>query len=318
MNKTTLQEFRESGMLSEESFKKLMAIENRTVFSVFAELRTLLYVGVLLLSTGVGILIYNNIGDIGHYISLVLLLAATLGCLFYVKKVQLPYSNGRVEAPNPYADYALLLGALLFLSVLGYLQFLFGIFDDYLGLISLMAAVVFFALAYRFDHLGVLSMAITAFAGFWGIAISPAHWYDFDFFSQLQLHWTGVFLGVGLFASALVLRKLGIKKHFTKTYLNFAILIGFIGSTSLVFQEESKLVATAQVLTAVALGYFSIKEKTALYMIYAFVFGYIAFTFLIIMMIEFAPTFLMFYIFLSCAAFIAFIMFIRKKFSKDA
>lgn len=318
MNKSSLENFRERGWLADDVFEKLVAIENRTVFSVFTELRTLLYVGVLLLSTGVGILVYNNIGDIGHYISLAALLVGWFACLFYVKKHHLPYSNQRVQAPNPYVDYVLLLGALLFLSALGYLQFLFGIFNNYLGLISLLSAIVFFALAYRFDHLGVLSMAITAFAGFLGITITPMHWYDINFFEQMALQWVGVYFGIGLFFSALLLNRFSIKKHFSKTYLNFAIFIGFVGATSLIFENEWKLLATAQVVTAVALGWFSIKQKTAMYMIYAFVFGFIAFSYLVISMIDFEPTLILLYIFFSCISFIAFILFIRKKFSQDA
>lgn len=318
MNKSSLENLRERGLLEEDAFEKLQQIENKTLFSVYFELRTLLYVGVLLLSTGVGILVYNNIGQLGHYISLALLVAATLACLFYVQKTQVAFSRSRVEAPNPYVDYILLLGCLLLLSVLGYLQFLFGIFDDYLGLISLLAAFSFFALAYRFDHLGILSMAITAFAGFWGIAITPKHWYDFDFFDQMALQWVGVYFGIGLFVVALLLNYFGVKKHFTKTYLNFAIIIAFVGATSMIFENENKLLASAQVLAAVALAYFSLREKTALYMIYAFIFGYIAFSYLVLTIIDFEAFILFFYFFLSCAAFIWFIIFVRQKFKHDS
>lgn len=318
MNKNSLDKLLELEFLNDETYQKLIAIKERKVFSVYAELRTLLYLGVLLFSTGVGILIYNNIGQVGHYASLLLLIAGIVACLFYVTKHQVPYSNQRVEEPNPYADYVLLLACLLFLSVLGYLQFLFGIFDDYLGLISLLAAITFFALAYRYDHLGVLSMAITAFAGFWGLAVSPMNWYAYDFFNQLQLQWTGVFFGAGLFAAALILERLGIKKHFTKTFLNFAIIIAFVGLNSLLFRgENNSLVAILQLALAVALGFYSLRVKTMLYMIYAFIFGYIALTYLIFTNLNFVLELFMFYLLASCVLFIVFVINLRKKFKTD-
>ena len=58
-------------------------------------------------------------------------------------------------------------------------------------------------LAYRFDHLGVLSMAIVAFASFWGVVITPMKWYAADFMAQASLHWVWFFLGLGLFAAFL-------------------------------------------------------------------------------------------------------------------
>ena len=318
MTKRSLNNLLELGILEKETHEKLIAIQERKVFSVYVELRTLLYLGVLLFSTGVGILIYKNIGQVGHYASLLLLISGIAVCLFYVTKHQVPYNNKRVEEVNPYADYVLLLGCLLLLSVLGYLQFLFGIFNDYLGLISLLAAITFFAMAYRYDHLGVLSMAITAFAGFWGIAVSPMHWYDFDFFNQLGLQWTGVFLGVGLFAAGLVLEKLDIKKHFLKTYLNFAIIIAFVGSNSLLFRgDDNFLIALLQLGAALALGFYSLKVKTMLYMIYAFVFGYIALTYLIFTTLDFEIQLFLVYLFASCVLFIAFVINLRKKFKTD-
>jgi len=318
MTKKSLNNLLELGILEKENHEKLIAIQDKKVFSLYAELRTLLYLGVLLFSTGIGILIYKNIGQVGHYASLLLLILGIAACLYFVVKHQVPYSNQQVLEPNPYADYVLLLACLLFLSVLGYLQFLFGIFDDYLGFTSLLAAITFFALAYRYDHLGVLSMGITAFAGFWGIAVTPMKWYDFDFFNQLGLQWAGVFFGAGLFAAALLLNKFGIKEHFTKTYLNFAIIIGFLGFNSLLFySSENKLIAFGQLIAAVALAIYSLKVRTMLYMIYAFVFGYIALTYLIFTTLDFEIELFLIYLFASCVLFIAFAINLRKKFKTD-
>jgi hypothetical protein len=73
--------------------------------------------------------------------------------------------------PSSYFDYIVLLGCLLLISVQGYLQFQFNVLAENLGASTLLTAVIFFLAAYRFDHAGVLSLAITAFASFWSISI---------------------------------------------------------------------------------------------------------------------------------------------------
>jgi hypothetical protein len=55
-----------NGFISEESLVKLKAHENSKLFSLHWELKTILYLGILLLSGGLGILVYKNIDTIGH------------------------------------------------------------------------------------------------------------------------------------------------------------------------------------------------------------------------------------------------------------
>ena len=121
----------------------------------------------MLFATGMGILIYENIEDIGHIVSSIALCVLTVVCFLYVFKNSVAYSNEQVTSPSLYFDYVVLLGSLLFISVQGYLQFQYAILDENLGFSTLITATLFFSIAYRFDHLGVLSLAITALASFW-------------------------------------------------------------------------------------------------------------------------------------------------------
>ena len=54
-----------------------------------------------------------------------------------------------------------------------------------------------------------------------------------------------------------------------------------------------------------------------LYMIYAFVFGYIALTYLIFTTLDFEIELFLIYLFASCVLFIAFAINLRKKFKTD-
>src|SRR5258708_1291800 len=150
MTQETPKDLFERGFITEDQYSRIETITSGKVVSVFYELRTLLYLSVLLLSGGTGLLIYQNIGDLGHLLSIIALILLTIACFGYILKFGGRYSNSTVTGPNPYFDYVVLLTALLFISVLGYLQFQFAILDENLGLGTLIASALFFYIAYRF------------------------------------------------------------------------------------------------------------------------------------------------------------------------
>ena len=320
MDKESLEEIFAAGLLTNEKKAQLDALANRSVFSMYYELRTMLYVGVLLLSGGVGILIYNNLGQAGHYLALGLLSAATALCFYYVQKHQLPFSTTHTESENPYFDYALLLGCLFFISVLGYMQFLFGWFDNHISLISLVAALLYFFMAYRHDHLGVLSLGITAMAAFWGLAISPMKWYEFDFPADKSAQWVAINYGAVIFFGALLLQRLKIKAHFTKTYLNFGVIIALTGSTAMLFRasDTDYLMAFSQLLATALLAWYSYRQRTVLYIIYAYIFGFIALTYILASALKIDDiVFWLLYIIGVCVGFIVTILLLRNTFKHD-
>ena len=67
------------GLLSEASLNKIRIDEGTRLFSIHWEVKTLLYIGVLLLTGGIGILIYKNIETIGHTVILALIGAVCAG-----------------------------------------------------------------------------------------------------------------------------------------------------------------------------------------------------------------------------------------------
>src|SRR6267154_2626754 len=148
MTRSTPRELLERGLITQEQFQKIEPVVSGKIVSVFYELRTLLYLGVMLFTSGAGILIYQNIGSLGHIISIIALTILMVVCFWYVVKHEAGYSHEAVQPPMPYYDYVLLLGCLLFVSIQGYLQFQYGFLDDNLGWSTLLTAVVFFYAAY--------------------------------------------------------------------------------------------------------------------------------------------------------------------------
>ena len=112
MSQKSHKELFSKNLISEEQFQYLEGIDTNKVVSVFYELRTLMYLGVLLLSAGLGILIYKYVGEVGHILSIILMVVVDVLCFWYVYSKKVEYSNEAIDPPTPYYDYVLLLGSL--------------------------------------------------------------------------------------------------------------------------------------------------------------------------------------------------------------
>jgi hypothetical protein len=259
---------------------------------------------------------------LGHILSIIALTILAAACFWYAFSRALPYSNGQLKAPTHYYDYIVLLGSLLFVSVQGYLQFRFGILNENLGLSTLITACFFFYIAYRFDHAGVLSLAITALASFWGISTSPRKWYSADFVSGSNLHITAIIFGLVLAAIVIGLDKKGIKEHFTFTYLNFCLLIFFIGTIAGMLFSDTYGISIYLLVTYAGCGlayYAAQLKRSFLFLLYAFLAAYIGTTIFLAKVDFFDDPSLWFsYSILSCGGLIYFIIRYRNYFSRQS
>jgi len=317
MHPRHLDELRSKNLVTEAQYDALAPIVTRKIVSVFYELRSLLYLGILLFTTGVGILIYENIGELGHVLSIIALFILTAVCLIYSFRHAPAFSPDKTKSPTPYFDYVVLLGCLLFISALTYLQIQYAVFDDGMGMTTLVTALFFFFAAYRFDHIGILSLAITALASFWGISTSPQKWYSNDFFSDSNLHITALIFSAALATVAAVLARRGIKQHFTFTYMNICCLMFLIAALTGVFIEY-QWSGFYLVLLYAGCGvtvYSANQRKSFLFLLYAFVAAYIGTTWLLSDII-FASSLGFIYFFASGGGFIFFVIRFKNYFKR--
>jgi len=178
-----------------------------------------------------------------------------------------------------------------------------------MGWSTLITAAVFFFAAYRFDHVGVLSLAITALASFWSISVSPRKWYSGEFFTESNLHNTAIIFSVVMGGVAFLLDKKGVKKHFTFTYLNFCMLIFFVGGVTGMFIQYWLAYALLVYAGCAFAFYMARWKRSFLFLVYAFLAGYIATTYLLAKTIlEALPGLWFYYSLLSCAGFVYFII----------
>jgi hypothetical protein len=266
-------------LLSAEEYQRLKQHFDTKLFSIHWELKTILYLGVLLLSTGLGIFIYLNIDTIGHTAIVTIIGLACAACFGYCYKNRKPFTWQEITNDHPFADYILLLGCLLFLSFEGYLQFQYTIFGTRYGMAALIPAILFFFIAYRFDHKGILSMAITGLGGWLGLTITPLTIFEQDF-GTASLIYTGVGLGAFLTFISYYIRAKGLKKHFSFSYFNFGMQLLFICTLSGIFSIRGLEFVFYMLLAG--LCYLSFvyarKEQSFYFLLMAALYGYIGVT----------------------------------------
>lgn len=235
MRQKIAKEFYEKSLIDETAFHSLIEKEETRPFSLYNQIRTFLYSGVSLLATGLGVLIYKNIDSIGHVAVVTAIALLSTGCLTYCFLKSPGFSREKILSPNTGFDYVLLLGSLALVTLIGYLQFQFSVFGDYYGMATFIPSIILFFLAYRFDHLGVLSMAIVLFASWFGIALTPTRFFSDNSFSNQHFVYTAIGFSFLLSGIAWSHHHFKLKKHFIFTYSNFAAHTGCVAALAGLF-----------------------------------------------------------------------------------
>ena len=239
MNLPLFEKLFAQGLISAQSLERVKSFERNKLFSIHWELRTILYLGVLLLTGGLGILIYKNIDTIGHQVILAFIALLCAGCFYYCERKKLPYTNGKVQSPNAFFDYVLLTGCLTLLIFIGYLQAQYNVFGNRYGLATFIPMVILFFCAYYFDHLGVLCMAITNLGAWMGLAITPVKLFKANNFADTEIIFAGLVLGMFLTLLSYLSTEKKIKPHFSFTYLNFGMNVVFVSCLAGMFRFDS-------------------------------------------------------------------------------
>lgn len=266
-------------LLTPEEHKRLTQHFYTKSFSIHWELKTILYLGVMLLNTGLGIFIYLNIDTIGHTAIVTIIGFVCTACFAYCYKNRKPFTWQEIVNEHPFADYILLLGCLLFLSFEGYLQFQYSVFGTRYGMAALIPSLLFFLVAYRFDHKGILSIAITGLGGWLGLTITPLNVFEQDFGTQ-SLIYAGIGLGAFLTLVSYAITIKDWKKHFSFFYFNFGMQLLFLCTLSAIFIMNSLVFIFYGLLVGLCyLSYiYARKEQSFYFLLMAALYGYIGVT----------------------------------------
>ncbi|CAN5470954.1 hypothetical protein BH11BAC3_BH11BAC3_11430 [soil metagenome] len=276
------------GIISGEANAKVKYSGEHKLFSVHWELKTLLYLGVLLLSGGLGILVYKNIDTIGHQAILLFIALVSAGCFYYCYKNRHPFSTAKVDTPNAFFDYVLLLACCTFISFVAYLQFQYQLFGNRYGAATFIPMLVLFFTAYYFDHIGILSMAIVNLAAWLGLTITPLNILQSNDFNSNRIIFTGLFLGVLLIVAGWGTIQKNVKKHFEFTYTNFGVHILFISCLAALFHFDH--IYMIWFLLLLGIGYFfyrkATKEKSFYYILIITLYTYIGLSYVVLNLLD--------------------------------
>ncbi|WP_343585690.1 DUF2157 domain-containing protein [Flavobacterium sp.] len=221
----------EKNLITENQFREIKEYRDLSIFSLNAELKLFLYLSVILFTSGIGILIYENIDSIGHIAILSLLLIVIAVCFFYCFKHSKGFQKEETTFEHPVLEYLVLAGNILTCIFIGYLQFQYKPFGEHYGLATLVPTIVSFFCAYYFDNRSVLTIAITGLAAYIGLSVTPQDLLKSnDFYASQNLSYSAVALSVLLILWVIYSRRISLKTHFGLIFLTFALHIASIAS----------------------------------------------------------------------------------------
>jgi len=228
MDQEFFKELHEEGLISDESLFKIEQKQLNPLFSIFWEVRTLIFVGIALLASGLGILVYENIDTIGQEAVLVFIALVCIGSFGWCFKHKKPFSIYKVAPPNVFFDYVVLLGIVSLLTFTGYLQYQYHVFGDHYGMATFVPMLILFYIAYDFDHTGILNIAIVNLALWMGISVTPSDLLLNYTFDSLTIIFTYLALGMILLTAGWLSGKYNFKAHFKFSYQHYGVHISCI------------------------------------------------------------------------------------------
>ena len=261
MTERDLADWRDAGLISAEQAATLTAIVRKDRFSIFLELNAALYLGVLAIAAGLGWTVHDHFENAGDALVIIALGAIFGGALFYC------FTR---DVGSFAFDYVLYLGCLTFGVLVGYIEFRFHLlkagWDGWL----LASAILYFALAYRFDNRFVLSLALSTLAGWFGVRLSAWRVLDASIRNLMLAY------GVLVAAVGAALHRARIKPHFLDAYLHVsvnAILAALVSGT--MFWNADPIWAAGLVVAAVAAIALGAYFRRFAFVVYGCVYGYV-------------------------------------------
>ena len=252
-------------------------VARRGLVSVRFEIRALLYVGVLLLTSGVGVLVALHQEEIGPLAIATGIALAAAGSLFWVTRRAAPFSWGEVRSPRVAFDYVLLLGLLLGAADLAYLEVQFTVLGPRWAYHLLIVGLLYLLAAYRWDSRTALGLALATLAAWRGVSLSlvPAM---IGPGVAADLRASAIALGALYVGAAVLSVRLARKPHFEEVFASTGLLLLLGGLLSGVLDDRQawSVWLVAVLLTAGGVMAVAFRLGRSLYFAVALVAAYIA------------------------------------------
>ncbi|RYE22966.1 MAG: DUF2157 domain-containing protein [Sphingobacteriaceae bacterium] len=190
------------------------------------------------------------------------------------------FSWFKVASRGHVYDYVLLLGTLTLLTFTAYLQYQYNVFGTSYGLATFLPMVALFFIAYYFDHLGVLNLAIVNLAVWLGVSVTPKQLLIASNYNSETIIYTYLALGLFLLLLAFLTTRYQIKPHFKFSYQHYGVHTSFIALFSAYFYYDQKGIAFLWLIGVILLAFLlykdALKHKSFYFLLLALLYGYFA------------------------------------------
>ncbi len=306
-----LDQWLDDGKVSAGQHALLSALASRRRLSLFVELNALLYVGVLSFAGGLAWTARTYADSWGDAAILAPATALFAACLYYCVTRVPPYSHERVEPPGFAFDYVLYLGCLTFAVELGYIEYRFNILQARWDYYLLASAIVYLAMAYRFDNRFVLSLGIATLGAWFGVRVS-----EFGMFVAGPVRLFALAYGVVVGLLGVTLYRAGVKKHFLDAYAHVAANVVLAALASGAIAASGPSLWTLGLLAAAAVAVAGgVRFRRFAFVVYGVLYGYVGL--LRELMRGVGPTIGLVLILVSAAAVVVGLVVLSRRFGRE-
>jgi hypothetical protein len=284
---------RNGGALDEATAQALIAEERREIFSIRPELRILTWLGVLAITTGLGVVLSKHIDQIGPAaiaVGLALVAAAGYGFAWWKRGRKVSLAD----------DYVLLLASLIFSADVGYIEHTFHVLGSAWPRHLLLLAIVHAFVAYVFESRLVLSTSISALAAYLGIERNADSLFGARAATETAIR--SFFLAAILFVWREVDRRTRAATPFSELFAHAATNLAFWGALLLTFSRDTAVIGglLALVLAAISIGH-GLNIHSEAFVMYGYVYGIVGFDALVVHFVD-ESALLFFYFVISTIA----------------
>jgi len=300
-----------AGILNRKQATLLRRIYGRELMSVYWELRMLLYAGILVLTTGLGLLVTKYFASIGHLALLTAIALGCAGCFAYCLRRGGGFSAEMVPTPNAAYDYVLLLGCLLFGTFQGYLELRFQLLAQDWGWWLLASGLLYLLCAHYFDNRLVLSLALSTLGAWFGVQTS----YLTGGMWEASLRGNGLIFGILVIAAGATQVRLEWKRHFLPIHLHLGVNVLLAALVAGVDSRTQGLFYLAGlILTGAGSIFYAQRLRLFAFLLYAVLYGYLGVTIFVLKHAHWDVEGILFYFLITAAALVSTLVAFHRRF----